>query len=80
LATQLNIEPCYRSTPEKVLVDVSELTGITDEEGLRMIDSVFKVELIYMGGKVMATGYGNSKKQAERNASINGLAYFHKHH
>ena len=34
---------------------------------------LFKVVVLYNFGDEMCTGYGNTKKQAERNASINGL-------
>jgi hypothetical protein len=34
---------------------------------------LFEVAVVYNFGDTMCKGYGNTKKQAERNASINGL-------
>jgi len=34
---------------------------------------LYKIDVIYNAGELMCSGYGNTKKQAERNASINGL-------
>ena len=34
-----------------------------------------KVNIVFDNGKLMAEGYGHSKKQAEKNASLNGLKW-----
>lgn len=36
---------------------------------------MFRVEVIFNNNQVMTEGIGNTKKQAERNASINGLSF-----
>lgn len=37
-----------------------------------------EVDVIFNAGELMCRGYGNTRKQAERNASINGLAWMRK--
>ena len=37
-----------------------------------------KVQVLYNHNQVMTEGFGNTRKQAERNASINGLAWLKK--
>ena len=37
-----------------------------------------KVQVLYNHNQVMTEGYGNTRKQAERNASINGLNWLKK--
>jgi hypothetical protein len=39
---------------------------------------LFEVVVVYNFGDIMCKGYGNTKKQAERNASINGLNWMRK--
>lgn len=39
---------------------------------------LFEVVVVYNFGEIMCKGYGNTKKQAERNASINGLNWMRK--
>ena len=36
---------------------------------------MIRCDVLFNHNELMATGYGNSKKQAERNASINGLKW-----
>jgi hypothetical protein len=36
-----------------------------------------KCEILYNNNEVMTVGFGNSKKQAERNASIQGQIWLH---
>ena len=36
---------------------------------------MLKCDFIYNGNEVMCTGYGNTRKQAERNASIEGYMW-----
>ena len=38
-------------------------------------DKMIKIDIIYNQGQIMATGYGSSRDQAEKNASINGLLW-----
>ena len=38
---------------------------------------LMKVVVKFNHNSVMTQGYGNSRKQAERNASINGLRWLH---
>ena len=43
------------------------------------MDRLQQVEIIYNQGQIMTSGHGNSKQQAERNASIRGLEWLHEH-
>jgi len=38
-------------------------------------EKMIQVRIIHNNGQIMTVGYGNSKEQAERNASINGLQW-----
>ena len=45
------------------------------QPSLHNLVKLTKVAVMFNHNTVMTEGYGNSKKQAERNASINGLRW-----
>ena len=49
----------------------------TSHGGVQSIEKVkmIRCDVLFNHNELMATGFGNSKKQAERNASINGLKW-----
>ena len=47
---------------------------LTPGEGQNIVKMI-RCEVLFNHNQVMADGLGNTKKQAERNASINGLAW-----
>lgn len=44
----------------------------SDEEQ-QMLTKMYRTDIIYNGGQVLCSGWGNTKHAAERNASIHGL-------
>lgn len=79
LSNKLNMKPMF-SAKEKIDVPLSK---IINRDVDPMEDEVFEAmcqsEIIINNGEVMTVGYGNSKDQAERNASILGLQWLQKH-
>ena len=49
----------------------------TSHQGVQSITKVkmIRCDVLFNHNELMCTGFGNSKKQAERNASINGLKW-----
>jgi hypothetical protein len=39
---------------------------------------MYRADVIYNKGEIMCTSYGSNKRQAERNASIEGLNWLEK--
>ena len=50
--------------------------AVDDQE---KVVKLMQVEVLFNMNEVMCKGYGNNKKQAERNASLNGLKWLRKH-
>ena len=75
LATQLKIKPRFQSTHEIVEVPISTVIGRELNADEDMIDKMQKVDIIHNNNQIMATGYGATAEQAQRNASIRGLIW-----
>eukprot|EP00347_Sterkiella_histriomuscorum_P014175 403361874 len=59
------IKPQYKFYEVPVVIQVDEQTQA----------EMIKAEVIFNNGEVMCTAYGSNKKQAERNASVEGLNF-----
>jgi len=40
---------------------------------------MYRCDVLYRKGKVLCTGYGSTKRQAERNAGVEGLKWLKEH-
>ena len=49
---------------------------VTVAEGLQSF--MYRCDVIYKHGQHMVSGYGSTKRQAERNAAVHGLAWLDK--
>ena len=41
--------------------------------------SMYRCDALYRKGKILCSGYGSTKRQAERNAGVEGLRWCLKH-
>ena len=49
-----------------------------EDEDDGFYNKMFKVDIIFKNGRLMTSGWGNTRKMAERNASIHGLKWLGK--
>ena len=49
-----------------------------EDEDDGFYNKMFKVDIIFKNGRLMTSGWGNTRKMAERNASIHGLQWLGK--
>jgi len=48
-----------------------------DVEDSGVLTKMCRIDIIYNSGQVLCSGWGNTRKAAERNASILGLDWLH---
>lgn len=75
LSGQLKMMPKFKDTKEKVQVPMSTVLNRPLPPDQDFEETMTEVTIIYNNGEEMCKGYGNSKEQAEKNASIIGLQW-----
>ena len=64
----IKIKPQFKFYESPVVLQVDE----------KMQAEMIKAEVIFNNGEIMCTAYGSNKRQAERNASVEGMNYIEK--
>lgn len=71
LASQLKMKPKFNNID--VNIRLSDIIPVENKEEDHEEQKMTKTQIIYNNGQIMVVGYGSTKDQAERNASIMGL-------
>ena len=73
LSSQLKIKPFIKASEGKEQVKISEVIGKPISPDFD--DDFNRVDIIFNNGQIMTSAFGNTKHQAEKNASIKGLKW-----
>ena len=63
----------------KVIEKGIDAEGKTVYERLMAEATMYQCDVLYRKGKILCTGYGSTKRQAERNAGVMGLRWQKEH-
>ena len=70
----------YKLRPKFIILkEEPQLTHLRNEEGLTTEALMFTSQILWKNNQVMTSATGNSKRQAERNAGVEGLRFLELH-